>query len=70
MNNIFTIFKKELTSYIKSPMAYIVAASFYTVTGFFFIASVSDAFSEALIGYSIEFYMMSRNTSKCVDRGF
>ena len=49
MNNIFTIFKKELTSYIKSPMAYIVAASFYTVTGFFFIASVSDAFSEASI---------------------
>jgi len=49
MNNLITIFKKELLSYIKSPMAYIVAASFFTVTGFFFIASVSDAFSEASI---------------------
>ena len=49
MINIYTIFKKELLGYIKSPMAYIVAASFFTVTGFFFIASVSDAFSEASI---------------------
>ncbi len=30
-------------------MAYIVAASFFTITGFFFVASVSDAFSEASI---------------------
>ena len=49
MNNIITIFKKELIGYIQSPMAYVVAASFFTVTGFFFVASVSDAFSEASI---------------------
>ena len=49
MKNIITIFKKELLGYLKSPMAYIVAASFFTITGFFFVASVSDAFSEASI---------------------
>ena len=49
MKNILTIFKKELIGYLKSPMAYIVAASFFTITGFFFVASVSDAFSEASI---------------------
>ena len=49
MKNIITIFNKELMGYLKSPMAYIVAASFFTITGFFFVASVSDAFSEASI---------------------
>jgi len=49
LKNILTIFKKELLGYLKSPMAYIVAASFFTITGFFFVASVSDAFSEASI---------------------
>ena len=33
-------------------MAYVVAASFFAITGFFFVASVSDPFSEASIrGY-------------------
>jgi len=49
LKNIITIFNKELMGYLKSPMAYIVAASFFTITGFFFVASVSDAFSEASI---------------------
>ena len=49
MKNIVTIYKKEILGYLKSPMAYIVAASFFTITGFFFVASVSDAFSEASI---------------------
>ncbi len=49
MKNIKIIFNKELLGYLKSPMAYIVAASFFTITGFFFVASVSDAFSEASI---------------------
>lgn len=49
MKNILTIFRKELLSYIKSPMAYIVAFSFFAITGFFFVASVSDAFAEASI---------------------
>ena len=38
---------KELRTYIASPMAYVVAAAFLAITGFFFVASVSDAFSEA-----------------------
>ena len=49
MKNILKIYKKEIFGYLKSPMAYIVAASFFTITGFFFVASVSDAFSEASI---------------------
>tara|TARA_Y100001958_G_C21228179_1_gene553664 strand:+ start:804 stop:1601 length:798 start_codon:yes stop_codon:yes gene_type:complete len=49
LKNIKIIFNKELLGYLKSPMAYIVAASFFTITGFFFVASVSDAFSEASI---------------------
>ena len=49
MINIFLIANKEIKTYIASPMAYIVAASFLAVTGFFFVASVSDAFAEASI---------------------
>ena len=49
MKNIFLIANKEIKTYIASPMAYIVAASFLAVTGFFFVASVSDAFAEASI---------------------
>ena len=49
MKNIFLIANKELKTYIASPMAYIVSASFLAVTGFFFVASVSDAFAEASI---------------------
>jgi ABC-2 type transport system permease protein len=40
---------KELRTYFASPMAYVVAAAFLAITGFFFVASVSDAFSEATI---------------------
>ena len=33
-------------------MAYVVSAAFLAITGFFFVASVSDAFAEASIrGY-------------------
>ena len=43
---------KEIKTYFASPMAYIVSASYLAITGFFFVASVSDAFSEATIrGY-------------------
>ena len=52
MKNIFIILSKEIKTYFASPMAYIVAAAYLAITGFFFVASVSDAFSEATIrGY-------------------
>ncbi len=52
MRNIQTIAWKEIKTYFASPMAYVVAASFLAITGFFFVASVSDPFSEASIrGY-------------------
>ena len=52
MKNIIIILSKELKTYFASPMAYIVAAAYLAITGFFFVASVSDAFSEASIrGY-------------------
>lgn len=47
--NIGYIASKELRTYFSSPMAYVVAAAFLAITGFFFVASVSDAFSEASI---------------------
>jgi ABC-2 type transport system permease protein len=51
--NIWGIAYKELRTYFSSPMAYVVAAAFLAITGFFFVASVSDAFSEASIrGFS------------------
>ena len=52
MKNIFIILSKEIRTYFASPMAYIVAAAYLAIRGFFFVASVSDAFSEATIrGY-------------------
>ncbi|MFW6195475.1 MAG: ABC transporter permease [Chloroflexota bacterium] len=52
MSNISTIALKEIRTYFASPMAYVVAAAFLAITGFFFVASVSDVFSEASIrGY-------------------
>ncbi len=53
LNNIWNVAYKELKTYFSSPMAYVVAAAFLAITGFFFVASVSDAFSEASIrGFS------------------
>ena len=40
---------KEIKTYFSSPMAYVVATAFVAVTGFFFVASVSNAFAEATI---------------------
>ena len=40
---------KEIQTYFASPMAYVVAAAFLAITGFFFVASVSEAFSEASV---------------------
>ena len=36
MNNIFTIFKKELKSFFTSPMAYIFLVVFALINGYFF----------------------------------
>lgn len=47
--NIAVIASKEFRTYIASPMAFVVAAAFLAITGFFFVASVSDAFAEASI---------------------
>lgn len=47
--NIIIIANKEIRTYFSSPMAYVVAAAFLAITGFFFVASVSDAFAEASI---------------------
>jgi len=40
MNNILTIFKKELKSYFYSPVAYIVIVVFLIITGWFFTSSL------------------------------
>lgn len=43
---------KEIQTYFTSPMGYIVALVFLSITGFFFVLSISDAFSEASVdGY-------------------
>ena len=49
MRYIWLISTKEVRTYFASPMAYVVSAAFLAITGFFFVASVSDAFSEASI---------------------
>ena len=49
MTATFTIAAKELRTYFTSPMAYVVAGAFLAITGFFFVASVSDPFAEASI---------------------
>ncbi len=52
MRFITVIAAKEIRTYFSSPMAYVVSAAFLAITGFFFVASVSDAFAEASIrGY-------------------
>jgi ABC-2 type transport system permease protein len=38
ISNIFAIFQRELQSYFGSPLAYIVAAVFWLITGFFFVS--------------------------------
>jgi ABC-2 type transport system permease protein len=40
MNNILTIFKKELKSYFYSPVAYIVIVVFLIITGWFFTSTL------------------------------
>jgi ABC-2 type transport system permease protein len=40
MNNIITIYKKELKSYFYSPVAYIVMVVFLIITGWFFTSSL------------------------------
>ncbi len=49
MKTIRVIALKEIGTYFASPMAYVVAAAFMAITGFFFVASVVPAFSEATI---------------------
>ncbi len=52
MRFITVIAAKEIRTYFSSPMAYVVSAAYLAITGFFFVASVSDAFAEASIrGY-------------------
>jgi ABC-2 type transport system permease protein len=38
ISNIVAIFRKELQSYFASPLAYVVAAIFWLLSGFFFVA--------------------------------
>ncbi len=40
MNNILTLFRKELRSYFSSPVAYIVLAVFLGITGWFFTSNL------------------------------
>ncbi len=47
--NMITIALKEIRTYFASPMAYVVSAAFLAITGFFFVASISDPFAEATI---------------------
>jgi len=47
MKNISAITYKELLIYFSSPMAYIIAGVFFTLTGVFFVSSIEGAFAEA-----------------------
>ena len=47
MKNISAITYKELLIYFSSPMAYIIAGVFFTLTGVFFVTSIEGAFAEA-----------------------
>ncbi|MFH1140706.1 MAG: ABC transporter permease subunit [Chloroflexota bacterium] len=49
MRVIFSIAHKELAIYFASPMAYVIAGVFLTLTGVFFIDSVDRPFAEASI---------------------
>ncbi|MQF82663.1 hypothetical protein FIM02_00660 [SAR202 cluster bacterium AD-802-E10_MRT_200m] len=49
MSNTFTIAWKEIKTYFSSPMAYIVATVFLSITGFLFVRSISAPFAEASI---------------------
>ena len=46
--NVFTICRKELSSYFRSPIAYGVIAFFSLVTGFFFYAGVMSYLAQVL----------------------
>ena len=46
--NVFTICRKELSSYFRSPIAYGVIAFFALVTGFFFYAGVMSYLAQVL----------------------
>ena len=47
--NTAAITRKELGSYLGSPVAYVVAAIFLALTGVFFVSSISGAFPEATV---------------------
>tara|TARA_B110000116_G_scaffold172379_1_gene149006 strand:- start:1302 stop:2021 length:720 start_codon:yes stop_codon:yes gene_type:complete len=47
MKNIYSIAYKELLIYFSSPMAYIIAGVFFSLTGVFFVSSIEGAFAEA-----------------------
>lgn len=47
MRNIRTIAWKETKTYFTSPMAYVIAAVFLALTGYFFVESISLPFAEA-----------------------
>lgn len=47
MRNILAITYKELSIYFTSPMAYVVAAVFFALTGVFFVNSVDQPFASA-----------------------
>ena len=49
MTSLLAIASKEIRTYFASPMAYVVGAAFLAITGFFFVASVSDPFAESSI---------------------
>ena len=49
MRNTFTIAWKETRTYFTTPVAYIVAMVFLAITGYFFVASLSTSFPEAVV---------------------
>jgi ABC-2 type transport system permease protein len=49
LRNTIAITWKELKTYFGSPMAYIIAAVFLAITGYFFAQSVSSPFAEASV---------------------
>lgn len=38
LNNLLAIFRRELQSYLTSPLAYLITAVFWLISGFFFVA--------------------------------
>ena len=61
LTNLYAIFRKEFQSYFASPFAYIIAAVFWLIGGFFFSAILE------VILHTLSFFVLSGHLSVPVD---